>query len=867
MPRRELVGRDRELEQILAAPAHTVITGEPGIGKSMLLDAACTELESAGWTVLYGRADALEQRIPYSVLLQIGVDVRAASFGEVCGALVDFLGALLDSSRVALAVDDIDGLDDDTQAALSIAARRLDVVILGSSRTEPVMADLQPAYVRLAPLDEEATASVAAQIIGAEPDADFRHALHAHTDGNPFFAVEIASSLRDAGLVDTAGTSGARLTGPLRLSRADAVVRRLGPPDPVLDAIAVLGRAEPSDVELLARVTGLEPSKVAVAFDDLVARGILTDSYTFTHDLVREAVYDAIGPARQRLLHKHLADQLSADPAADLLTLAHHISVSAAPGDTDAAAVLAGAADLSRSVAPATAAALYARSLELHPHDPGVMARHCRALSLASRPAESAAQGRAALAQLPPGPERARTANVVISALVELGRLDDALAVADTEVAAHPDSPVLAAQRAFVLWNLRRYDEALAEGKRAESLPSESPAERMMTLGPLGLLSSYTRVPRPIPEMAAEVLEIGSKLPRTLELYSTAIASYALATCGYVGLAREPLSRAEVLVEEVGGTAFRANTLVSRAIVDWLEGRWDDAMYAIDSSRAELQGAQLAVQAAFLDAVEIEINSWRGQHNVDKLTNDLAPVPNTADLRTWAIAGALLSAGRIAEARTMLEVADTRSPYEIAYRPIIFARRIEIELADDNTDAAEKLLAELEADVQARDNPWAIAVLLRTQARVRSDATLAGESTQVALEEGLTFEAARSQLAEAELSSEPLRALEDAYRTFQSLGADPLRRRASTRLKERGMKVPRQRASTDGPLTEAELKIAKLVQQGLRNRDIASVLNYSPRTVELYLSRTYVKLGITSRLELARAVDALSSSAPTKPHL
>jgi DNA-binding CsgD family transcriptional regulator len=854
----ELIGRGDELARIVASPTHTIITGEAGIGKSMLLDAVSTALRDEGWTVLHARADALEQRIPYSVLAQIGLSTSASSFGEVCGALIDVLRARLDVSPVALAIDDIDGLDDDSLGALVLASRRLpEVIVLGTSRTDPVVEELQPSYVRLAPLDERATATVAAQVIGAAPDEDFMRTLHARTDGNPFFAVEIASSLRANGMVDTTGPRGARLTGPLRLTRSDAILRRLGPPDPVLDAVAVLGRGEPADVELIASVTGVNARTVALAFDGLVARKVLDDSYAFTHDLVREAIYDAIGSARQRLLHKAIAEQLRAVGSADVMALAHHVSVSASPGDVESAQILVEAADATRGVAPASAAALYARALDIAPQgDPGVIARHARALSMASRPAEAAAQGRVALASLSPGPERARTANVVISALLELGALADAIDVADAEVAASPESSVLVAQRAQVLWTLRRFDEALAEGRRADAMPNASPAERVMTLGPLGLLAAYAAVPRPVTELAAEMLELGAKAPRTLELYSAAIASYALATCGFVGLAREPLSRAEVLLEEVGGTAFRANILVSRAILDWFEGRWDDALYAIDTSRAELQGAQLAVQAALLDAVEIEINSWRGQHDLRRLTGTGDPAPNTADLRTWAIAGALAAAGRLDDARAALAITDSRDSYEIAYRPSMLARRIDIELADNKRRSAEELLQELEVDVQARDNPWARSLLLRSQAIVRGDASLAAQSAAVATEEGLVFETARSQLTEAELSSGPCTALEAAYRTFQLLGADALRRRAAALLKARGMKVPRQRASSAGLLTDSELKIARLVQQGLRNREIASTLHYSPRTVDVYLSRIYHKLGITSRLELARSLDA-----------
>jgi DNA-binding CsgD family transcriptional regulator len=59
-----------------------------------------------------------------------------------------------------------------------------------------------------------------------------------------------------------------------------------------------------------------------------------------------------------------------------------------------------------------------------------------------------------------------------------------------------------------------------------------------------------------------------------------------------------------------------------------------------------------------------------------------------------------------------------------------------------------------------------------------------------------------------------------------------------------------------GRMSATEERMALLVQQGLRNRQIAEILHYSPRSVDVYLSRIYAKLGISSRLELARALDA-----------
>jgi DNA-binding NarL/FixJ family response regulator len=153
--------------------------------------------------------------------------------------------------------------------------------------------------------------------------------------------------------------------------------------------------------------------------------------------------------------------------------------------------------------------------------------------------------------------------------------------------------------------------------------------------------------------------------------------------------------------------------------------------------------------------------------------------------------------------------------------------------------------------------PWAQTTLQRTLGVVHHDPAALREAVAHADTGGLPFERARAQLALGELVDSEVPALLEAYRLFARLGAHGLRRRAGRRLHELGAKVPRARSGAAGLLTESEERVARLVQQGMRNREIATALHYSPRSIEVYLSRIYAKLRVSSRLELARALDRM----------
>src|SRR5262249_40428115 len=143
---------------------------------------------------------------------------------------------------------------------------------------------------------------------------------------------------------------------------------------------------------------------------------------------------------------------------------------------------------------------------------------------------------------------------------------------------------------------------------------------------------------------------------------------------------------------------------------------------------------------------------------------------------------------------------------------------------------------------------------------VHDDAPALRQAVTEAETGGLVFERARAQLALGELVPDAVDGLAEAHRTFARVGAHGLRRQAARRLHERGARVRRARSGGGGRRTGAEGRVPRRVQQGMRNREIAAALHYSPRSIEVYLSRVYAKLRVSSRLELARALDALDAS-------
>jgi DNA-binding CsgD family transcriptional regulator len=874
-----------------------VVSGEAGIGKSRLLAEAGRRLAGQGWRLLPVAADRLERQVLYAALTTAlravpgdssfteGVRREAvaalegvpagAAFGRACAAVTRLLTALVSSGPLALLVDDLHELDDDSLALLAVVLRRLAaapiglVVALRPYPANPTAEELldrltdEVDVVRLdlGTLPPAELAGVIAPVLGAAPDEDLTAEVHRRADGNPFFAAEIARSLVESDLV-ALDAGQARLTvapGTVRLTRRNAVLRRVLPLAPdaraVARVLAVLRTVDLARIGLIAEVTGLPGAAVATAFDDLVRAQVVTGAaagYRFSHDLVAEALYDEIGPAERRRLHGQVADRLLADrDRVDILELAWHVAQSATPGDPVAVGVLTEAAHRALSGAPEAAAGYCARALALLPPDAperaGLLGLRCRALARGSRPADAVEPGREALALLPAGDERFRTATAVISSLFLVGRIDEAIEVADGQIATGPAPAALHAQRAVLLVFAGRPapDEA--------SLPvPASPAEEVVVCGQLAMLTSMQGRHTATVEFADRALRAAGTSV-TLQLQALAVGASTCALAGLVTDATTRLRQAERLTGEAGPSAFSGELGLTRVVLDWLGGRWDGALEALRTVAVELETRGQATLGAALTAAELEIRTWRGELvQAARLADRPAPAArNMAELHAFAVAGYLAATGDPDAARERLRAA-LPDPRSASYGCLLLARLIELD-HDAGRDVKE-LLETLVDVATGRVSPWSVTTLHRTVGLVRGDLDALRLAVTAAEAGGLGFERARAQL----LLGSP-EGLRDAYQTFARLGVDGLRRRAGKRLHDLGEKVPRHRSRAAGLLTESEERVARLVQQGMRNRDIAAALHYSPRSIEVYLSRIYAKLRVSSRLELARALDAMDS--------
>jgi DNA-binding CsgD family transcriptional regulator len=187
--------------------------------------------------------------------------------------------------------------------------------------------------------------------------------------------------------------------------------------------------------------------------------------------------------------------------------------------------------------------------------------------------------------------------------------------------------------------------------------------------------------------------------------------------------------------------------------------------------------------------------------------------------------------------------------------------RIEALARVGRTEDAGVALASLSRQATVTGSSWARAVAKRC-AGVLASGDAIDEHFNEALafhdELALPFERARTELCfgealrRAKRRSQAREQLQRALDAFVAVGARPWVERAEHELAATGQTARRRESSTAAELTPQELRVALAVAHGASNREAATALFLSTKTIEFHLGSVYRKLGIRSRSELAR---------------
>ena len=298
-------------------------------------------------------------------------------------------------------------------------------------------------------------------------------------------------------------------------------------------------------------------------------------------------------------------------------------------------------------------------------------------------------------------------------------------------------------------------------------------------------------------------------------------------------------------------------------------GRLADAVAVAEEAvdRARLSGTrpQLAGAHCELSAARLAVGDVSGALEAadDAIALDVPVSLFTAGQASWCLGAALTAAGNAERAVPLLRAAHADAVPVM--RPLIACDLVEAAIAAGDLDAARAA-----AETAGDEPPWAAharASLLLAEGRPR-------EATAVASREGGAvgsrgdsppFIAARLRLLEGRAlaaagdRAEALRVLGEAEATLGRLGARRANDEAVRELRRLGHRVARSRPAADGEplgaLTDREREIAALVVAGRTNREVADQLFLSPKTIEAHLRNVYAKLGVRSRVELARTTD------------
>ncbi len=788
-----------------------------------------------------------------------------------------------------LLVDDLHFADVPTLRFLTFLLPRLEelpVLVAGAVRSgEPttggellrqIEANPVVRVIRPSPLSIAATSKLTRRALGPVT-GDLCRACHHATGGNPFLLHELLAELATSEHAASRTPEAVASLAPETI--AHAVLVRFGRLSPaaaeVAKVLAVLGNG--TELRLVAALTGLPLDKAEAAADALAAAGILSPvrPLAFVHPIIQTGISEELPEGIRAQLHADVARQL-ADEGASPHELAPHLVHTDPAGDQWVVESLRVAARWALIRGAPEAAVTY---LERALREPPELA--LRATLLFELGQAETQLGRAdAIDHLreafdrSSGDLRVEVALQLSRALVAASRLSEVLEILDRGALDADDRGRLRIECELAGWGL--FDPSMRSRsvdrlRRLQSAIDGQDLVEQATLSTLAFAGYFSgRSAEEVVRLAVGALAGGRLLDRMGSRREFGFAVLALLLADEFALAEAACDQALRKARSEGDLLGFSLTSCFRAMLCLRSGRLDEAEADARSSLDAVSGASSWQPMSVATLVQVLIERGQTTTAREELArggDDLWEHGNL-QMHLCFYARGLLSLAEGATAQGLDEILGA-GRHQIEWgmtNPSNMPWRSTAALACaalGDREKARDLAEEEVALARAFGAPRALGIALRAsgliererrRVKLLEEAADVLEASPAGLERARTLVdvgAARRRAGQVLEARAPLRlGLDLAERCGASVLAD----RARYELRAAGLRPRRNAVSGVRSLTPSERRVAKLVAEGMSNREAAQALFVTVKTIEAHLASTYRKLGIHSRRELSKAL-------------
>ncbi|WP_433608103.1 AAA family ATPase [Dactylosporangium sp. CA-139114] len=879
----DLLGRTRQ-----GGGGALVVRGAAGIGKTWLLEQALARVPQV--RALRSTGVQFESELPFAGLHQLIAPLlddvsrlpdgqRAAlrvAFGIEGGAVapdrflvgmavLTLLSQSAEADPLVCVVDDAQWLDRASAQALAFVARRVGeegLALLFAVRDQMPSPDLEglPA-VAVGPLPGRQARELLGQVLRAPVDARVRERVLAEARGNPLAIVELARTA--APTQHAGGFAVPALSG--HATEALYVERLATLPEATRTLLAVAAAEPLGDPGMLWRAAqhlGVAPN----ALDPAVTAGLISVDarVRFRHPLVRSAVHGAAEPAVRRMAHAALA--AVTDTARDPDRQVWHRAQATVALDENVAGALVASAEQARARGGlAAAAAFLTRAAELTPDPSRRNVRTLQAAALTLR-AGSPQQALDVLGAADPAGLTAReqaTADLLrgeiafalqrgVDAPALLRRAARRLETLDARAArdAYIDALHASLIVGFLGGDLRVVATDALARRRAER--SAETADLLLD-GMASMLLGQSAdgaalLDRAVADRTDEVwARRPSLVAACLELWD--LEAY-----------REILQKVVRDARQIGALTALPQALgtLAGAFIPYGDLRTAEMLLDEGDRLAEAAGTAPLVYPR-LHVLAVRGDADTADRLIDQVTAD-ATVRGEGLLVAYAsFTRALLRNGLADYAGARAAAREAVDRLDMVFVGLALRELVEAAVHLGDLDTAVDALAALRERTGRSGTAWARGIELGCAALVATGAA-ADEEYRAAIDSltaaGTDCDTARMRLLYGQwLRREGRRMdaraeLRRAHNAFVTMGAEGFAARTAAELLATGERAARHAGSSADQLTAQELRIARMVAEGMTTKETAAAVFLSPRTVDAHLRNIFRKLGIRSRREL-----------------